>query len=53
MAYRGKCGTKVDEGVKFRPSCGNLMEAPAPRTAGTDSSGTACRRSERLPQNGT
>jgi len=24
-----KCGTKVDEGVKFCPSCGNPMEAPA------------------------
>lgn len=29
MAYCGKCGTKVDEGVKFCPSCGNPMEAPA------------------------
>lgn len=30
MAYCGKCGTKVDEGVKFCPSCGNPMEAPSP-----------------------
>ena len=30
MAYCGKCGTKVDEGVKFCPSCGNPMEAPFP-----------------------
>ena len=30
MAYCGKCGTKVDGGVKFCPSCGNPMEAPAP-----------------------
>ena len=30
MAYCGKCGTKVDENVKFCPSCGNPMEAPAP-----------------------
>ena len=30
MAYCGKCGTKVDEGVKFCPSCGNPMEVPAP-----------------------
>ena len=30
MAFCGKCGTKVDEGVKFCPSCGNPMEAPAP-----------------------
>ena len=29
MAYCGKCGTKVDEGVKLCPSCGNPMEAPA------------------------
>ncbi len=29
MAFCGKCGTKVDEGVKFCPSCGNSMEAPA------------------------
>ena len=30
MAYCGKCGTKVDEGVKFCTSCGNPMEAHAP-----------------------
>lgn len=24
-----KCGTKVDEGTKFCPSCGNSMEVPA------------------------
>ncbi len=31
MAFCGKCGTKVDEGVKFCPSCGNDMVAePAP-----------------------
>ena len=30
MSFCGKCGTKVDEGVKFCPSCGNPMEAPAP-----------------------
>ena len=29
MAFCGNCGTKVDEGVKFCPSCGNPMEAPA------------------------
>lgn len=26
-----KCGTKVDEGTKFCPSCGNSMEVPAPQ----------------------
>ena len=25
MAFCGKCGTKVDEGVKFCPSCGTAM----------------------------
>ena len=34
MAFCGKCGTKVDEGVKFCPSCGNPMEAPAPEQQG-------------------
>ena len=29
MAFCGNCGTKVDEGVKFCPSCGNAMAAPA------------------------
>ncbi len=29
MAFCGKCGTKVDEGVKFCPGCGNAMEAAA------------------------
>ncbi len=28
MAFCGKCGTKVDEGVKFCPSCGAPMAAP-------------------------
>ena len=22
MAYCGKCGTQIDEGVKFSPACG-------------------------------
>ncbi len=26
MSFCGKCGTKVDEGVKFCPSCGTSME---------------------------
>ena len=26
-----KCGTKVDEGTKFCPSCGNSMEVPTPQ----------------------
>ena len=30
MAYCGKCGTKVDEGIKFCPNCGNMMEASTP-----------------------
>ncbi len=29
MAFCGNCGTKVDEGVKFCPGCGNAMAAPA------------------------
>ena len=36
MAFCGKCGTKVDEGVKFCPSCGNPMEAPAPEQIKTE-----------------
>ena len=27
MAFCGKCGTQVNEGVKFCPGCGNAMEA--------------------------
>ena len=30
MATCNHCGTQVAEGVKFCPSCGNPMEAPAP-----------------------
>ena len=30
MAFCGKCGTQMNDGVKFCPSCGNPMEAPAP-----------------------
>lgn len=29
MAFCGKCGIKVDEGVKFCPECGYVMAAPA------------------------
>ena len=29
MAFCGKCGTKVDEGVKFCPGCGNAIEVAA------------------------
>ncbi len=29
MAFCGNCGTKVDEGVKFCPGCGNAMATPA------------------------
>ncbi len=28
MAFCEKCGTKADEGAKFCPSCGAVMEAP-------------------------
>ena len=41
MAYCGKCGTKVDEGVKFCPSCGNPMEAPAPEQQAQTQQNTA------------
>ncbi len=30
MAFCGKCGTKVEEGLKFCPGCGNAMAASAP-----------------------
>ncbi len=30
MAFCGKCGTKVNEGVKFCPGCGNAMAASVP-----------------------
>ena len=29
MAFCGKCGTKIDEGVKFCPGCGAATETPA------------------------
>ncbi len=29
MTFCGKCGTKIDEGVKFCPGCGAATEAPA------------------------
>lgn len=48
MAYCGKCGTKVDEGVKFCPSCGNPMEAPAPEQQAQTQQAQPARRSERL-----
>ena len=30
MAFCGKCGPQMNDSVKFCPSCGNPMEAPAP-----------------------
>ncbi len=33
MVFCGKCGTKVEEGVRFCPGCGNPMAAPDPRQA--------------------
>lgn len=32
MAFCGKCGTKVEEGVKFCPGCGAQMAAAQPET---------------------
>ena len=29
MAFCGNCGTKVEDGVKFCPGCGQAVEAPA------------------------
>ena len=29
MAFCGKCGTQVDEGIKFCPSCGGEVGASA------------------------
>ncbi len=34
MAICGKCGTNVDEGIKFCPNCGNAMEATATAAPG-------------------
>ncbi len=33
MTFCGKCGTKVEEGLKFCPACGNAMAAPAAEPA--------------------
>ncbi len=33
MAFCEKCGTKIDEGVKFCPGCGAATEAPAAEQA--------------------
>ena len=32
MAFCGQCGTKVEDGVKFCPACGNTMAVPAQET---------------------
>ena len=31
MAFCGNCGTKVEDGKKFCPECGTVMEAKAPQ----------------------
>ena len=36
MTFCEKCGTEIDEGVKFCPSCENPMEAPAPEQIKTE-----------------
>lgn len=33
MAFCGNCGTKVEDGKKFCPECGTVMEAKAPQQA--------------------
>lgn len=33
MAFCGKCGTQVNDGTKFCPSCGATIEAPAQQQA--------------------
>lgn len=35
MAFCGKCGTKVEEGIKFCSSCGEAIGAPAPEQEAT------------------
>lgn len=35
MAFCGKCGTKVEEGVKFCPVCGGQVAASAPQQEAT------------------
>lgn len=30
MAYCGKCGKQIDNGVKFCPSCGEALQTPGP-----------------------
>ena len=32
MAYCGKCGTPIDEGVKFCPACGSALQVAQPET---------------------
>ena len=32
MAYCGKCGNQIDEGVKFCPSCGATLQVATPET---------------------
>lgn len=34
MAFCGKCGSKIEEGVKFCPSCGAVLDAPEQATVG-------------------
>ncbi|MBQ3551580.1 MAG: zinc-ribbon domain-containing protein [Clostridia bacterium] len=42
MAFCGKCGTKVEEGVKFCPVCGGQVAASAPQQeARTEQEGSA------------
>ncbi len=36
MAFCGNCGAKVDEGVKFCPSCGTAIEAAEQKTEQTE-----------------
>ena len=32
MAYCGKCGTQIEEGVKFCPACGAALQVTQPET---------------------
>lgn len=50
MAFCGNCGAKVDDGVKFCPSCGTAIDAAdiEQNAEGSESQTVACSEKSRF-----
>ncbi len=50
MAFCGNCGTKVEDGKKFCPECGTVMEAKAPQQDPQTQQTQQTQQAQQIPQ---